>query len=83
MSGTFPDEQHDLLEDVAKRLHQIGIRYFVTGSQASTLYGEPRFTLDIDIVIELAKENVSQLIELFRSDEFYRSESEVSDAVER
>ena len=51
MNGTFLDEQHDLLELVANRLTHLQIRYFVTGSQASTIYGEPRFTLDIDIVI--------------------------------
>jgi len=38
---------------VARALEDLGIRYFVGGSLASTLHGEPRFTRDADLVAEL------------------------------
>ena len=33
----------------------MGLRYFVTGSTATIFYGEPRFTNDIDVVVELSE----------------------------
>jgi hypothetical protein len=34
-------------------LQLAGIRYIVTGSVASIFYGEPRLTLDVDLVVFL------------------------------
>ncbi len=31
-------------------LNQLGVRYIVSGGVASILYGEPRFTNDVDLV---------------------------------
>ncbi len=36
--------QGDLLRYVAEALEALGIEYVIGGSQASTYYGEPRFT---------------------------------------
>ena len=47
------------------------IRYMVTGSVAAIIYGEPRFTYDIDLVMELASEDIPRLIALFSPEEFY------------
>ena len=33
--------------------NRLGIRYMVTGAAASIVYGEPRLTNDIDVVIDL------------------------------
>lgn len=38
---------------VARVLEDLGVPYFVGGSLASTLHGEPRFTRDADLVAEL------------------------------
>lgn len=38
---------------VARALADLGVPYFVGGSLASTLHGEPRFTRDADLVAEL------------------------------
>ena len=46
-------EQSELLRFVARTLEALGIRYFVTGSMATIFFGEPRFTNDIDIVVDL------------------------------
>lgn len=42
----------DLLARVTALLGAVGIPYMLTGSFASTLFGAPRTTQDIDIVIE-------------------------------
>jgi len=46
-------EQSDLLRFMVSVLEKLGLRYFVTGSTASIFFGEPRFTNDIDIVVDL------------------------------
>lgn len=83
MSSGSSQDQQDLLEVIAVRLEHCCIRYFVTGSQASTMYGEPRFTQDIDVVIELRQQGLSEFLAAFGSDDYYLSESAVRSAVER
>lgn len=46
-------EQSDLLRHLASTLERLEIPCFVTGSTASIAYGEPRFTNDIDVVVDL------------------------------
>jgi len=41
------------MRDVIRRLDALGIRYFVTGSEAGGAYGVLRQTFDTDIVIDL------------------------------
>ena len=53
------------------RLNKIGIRYMATGAVAAIIYGEPRLTHDIDLVIELKLEEVEKIQEAFPSGEFY------------
>src|SRR5262249_60110181 len=53
------------------RLERLGIPYFVTGSMAGILYGEPRLTHDVDIVVALALRDVQRFIAAFPLDEFY------------
>lgn len=60
-----------LLEPFIVRLERLGIPYFVTGSMAGILYGEPRLTHDVDIVVALGLRDVPRFIEAFPLDEFY------------
>ena len=53
------------------RLNEARLSYMVTGSVASIIYGEPRMTHDIDLVLELHVENVRNFIDLFPADKFY------------
>ncbi len=43
----------------------------VTGSTAGILYGEPRMTHDVDIVVALVMKDVHAFIEAFPLDDFY------------
>ena len=53
------------------RLHVSGIRYMITGAVASIVYGEPRLTHDIDLVLELDDASAQKLVEVFPLEEFY------------
>ncbi|MBC8097700.1 MAG: hypothetical protein H7Y43_18010 [Akkermansiaceae bacterium] len=52
-------------------LNRLGIRYIIGGSVASILYGEPRFTNNLDLVVFLRHEDIARLIETFPAPEFY------------
>lgn len=39
--------------DVLDRLERAGVSYYITGSEALSVWAEPRQTMDIDIVTDL------------------------------
>jgi hypothetical protein len=53
------------------RLNQLGVQYMVSGSVAMTIYGEPRLTNDVDMVVVLDREHIARLPEVFSPSEFY------------
>lgn len=59
------------------RLEGIGLTYMVTGSVASIVYGEPRLTHDVDLVVALASDDVDALISAFPIDDFHCPPEEV------
>ena len=63
-----------------ERLNRGNFQYMVTGSVASTIYGEPRVTNDIDIVVELAVDDAAGLVRLFECAEFYCPPPQVLEA---
>lgn len=64
-------QQLDLVGPFIERLEKLGVTYMVTGSTAGILYGEPRMTHDVDIVVELAMKNVKAFVDAFPLEEFY------------
>lgn len=60
-----------------RRLNELGLRYMVTGGVASMLYGEPRLTLDVDLVLVLPREAIAGLARAFPGEEFYCPPPEV------
>ncbi len=68
-------EQDELLRLVADAMLKHGIVYGFTGSQASSLYGENRFTLDIDVVAEIRSPAVlAAFLGEFDPSDFYVSD---------
>lgn len=57
-----------------------GIRYLVGGSVASSLTGEPRSTLDLDMVVAIEAEDVSCLVDRLGA-EFHADESSIQRAI--
>lgn len=54
-------EQKKLLTDIARILSNLKIPYIVTGSFALAVWGRPRYTADIDVVVELLPEKLNEL----------------------
>lgn len=59
------------------RLEALGLAYMVTGSVASMTYGEPRLTLDLDLVVELDVGRAAEFLVAFPEADFYRPPLEV------
>ncbi|MDI6809825.1 MAG: hypothetical protein QME66_12755 [Candidatus Eisenbacteria bacterium] len=76
-------ELHELLRKVVETFENLQIPYLITGSVASMAYGEPRLTNDIDLVAQIAKDNVGGLMKAFPSTEFYISEEMIREAIDR
>ena len=54
--------QLDLLAAVVAVLNRLGIPHMVVGSHAASLYGEPRTTHDVDMVIDLPPSQIDALV---------------------
>ena len=67
----------DLFLLFIKPLNRSELPYMVTGSVAGIIYGRPRLTHDIDLVLELGVENVNDFISLFPPEKFYCPPKEV------
>lgn len=77
---TAEDEQRAALERIGQALDALGVQWAIGGSFASTIYGEPRATNDIDVVANLRAEHVTRFIATLGSD-FYADEPMIRDAI--
>ena len=68
-------QELDLLKIVCERLSVAGIDYMITGSTAGNFYAVPRMTRDIDLVVEVRKEDTDKLVKLFKNDFYIERES--------
>ena len=59
------------LRIVIGNLESASIDYMIVGSVAGTIYGEPRLTHDLDLVISMSSSSASNLLRAFDSNEFY------------
>lgn len=64
-------EQREFLFRAIDLLEQAGIGYAVTGSWASMVYGDPRTTHDIDLIVALTVEQAQQLADAFPPPRYY------------
>jgi hypothetical protein len=64
----------ELMLRVADVCASMKLPYFVTGSVASMVYGEPRYTLDVDIVVEIPSWKAKEFCSHFGAPDFYVSE---------
>ena len=53
---------------VSEILEACGLRYLIGGSLASSMSGEPRTTLDVDIVVAMTSADVDRLVQALRED---------------
>lgn len=74
-------EHAELLRYLADVFDRLGLRYAITGSTATIAYGEPRFTNDIDVLVELTEERITEFLQAFPERQFYLSPDAVRSAV--
>lgn len=67
----------ELLEVFILPLEKSNIDYLITGSVASIIYGEPRLTHDVDMLLFFSQSKISQLLSLFPDHSFYCPPKEV------
>ena len=61
----------NIFRRIIAALDQAGIKYMLTGSFASTYYGTPRTTQDIDLVIAPSANELRAFIHLLPPEEYY------------
>jgi len=71
-----------LLEQICRIMDTLRVPYMLSGSVAMNLYAEPRTTQDIDIIVEMMVEDISNFIKLL-DDRFYYSEEAIYEAIQR
>lgn len=70
----------DIVADVSRKLQQLGVPFMLTGSMALNYYAQPRFTRDIDMVIDLDPGKIPGFVSTFAA-EYYVDEEDVRRAV--
>jgi hypothetical protein len=68
---------------VIEVLEGLGIPYMVVGGFAAILYGEPRLTIDVDIVVDMNPEHVEPFVAAFPIPDYYVSEESIRDSLQR
>ena len=64
-------------------LERLGIPYMVVGGFAAIFYGEPRLTIDVDIVVNMRSEHIGPFVAAFPVSEYYVSEEGIRDSLQR
>lgn len=75
---TQPDELLDpaaVAVDVGAHLEHLDIAWVIGGSLASSVHGEPRATLDVDIVVALRARNVKPMAKALQRDYYVDAEA--------
>jgi hypothetical protein len=75
--------QQELLIKVVSELDNLNIPYFITGSIASTIQGEPRATHDIDLVVHINTKQVFELSHIFIMPDYYLDKDAALDALKK
>ena len=71
----------EFLSDIVHRLESAEFEYALVGSIATMSYGEPRATLDVDVVIALGASDLAGLQAVFPAPEFSLSADAALEAV--
>ncbi len=72
---------YELMQKVADFLERESTPYRIVGSMASIVYGEPRFTNDVDVLADLHAEKVDAVCHEFPPPDFYVSAEAMREAI--
>ena len=73
--------QEELLAEVAVVLNDAGVAYVVTGSVVTSIYGAPRYTEDVDIVVVAAPNVGPALARAFKPPRYYVDAQDINDSL--
>ena len=72
--------QKEFLLIIIKKLSEANIPYMICGSLGSSLYGEPRATNDIDIVVAVTLKRIKEFVGSFPEQDYYADLEMAEDA---
>ena len=72
----------EAITPIVEELEDLGVPYHIGGSVASSIYGLPRLTIDVDMVVDLRPGQVRSFVLRLTSD-YYIDEDSVRDAIRR
>jgi hypothetical protein len=75
------DTASDLKVFMVRQIEELGLAYAIGGSMAAAAYSVPRFTRDVDIVVDLPLDRVPEFVARFPRPDFYVDEIVVRQAV--
>jgi hypothetical protein len=73
----------DLIARFVHPFAQLEVPYMVIGGVAAIIYSEPRYTQDLDLVVQLDSDHAADFAAAFPQDEFYVPPLEVIEAESR
>lgn len=75
------NDQANFLREVIELLEKCNVAYMVSGSIASSFFGEPRATRDVDLVIDCDEKSLRQLIDQIARSGWYVSDEAAMSAL--
>jgi hypothetical protein len=72
--------EQEIFSEVIDKLEKLDIPYMIGGSVAAIAYGEPRMTLDMDVVIDLILDKVESFAASF-GQEYYVDINSIKEAI--
>lgn len=75
------DTASDLKAFMVRQIEDLQLAYAIGGSMAAMAYSVPRFTRDVDIVVDLPLDRVPEFVARFPRPDFYVDETAVRQAV--
>ena len=83
MTSVQPSELRAFFSHVIGVFERLEIPYMVVGGFAAIFYGEPRLTLDVDVVVDMQFRHVQSFVQAFPIPEFYVSQEAILDSLTR
>ncbi len=69
------------LRPIVRQFNQLGIAYYVGGSLASSTFGRPRTTVDIDLIADFQSEQAAPFVQALSGD-YYVDENMIQEAID-
>jgi hypothetical protein len=73
--------EQEIFSEVLDKLGKLAVPYMIAGSVAAIAYGEPRMTLDMDLVIDLEPGKVKDFVASF-GPEYYVDSGSIKEAIQ-